>query len=332
MSQPVSRSGFALLMVLVLVLVAGVALAALASRSLHRSVQAKGEVEAVQRKWAVASARATLLERADVLLYEAERTDPDAAGDGGAAEADAEDDAFYRPLRRIELSTTLAGFNYRFVIGDEQTKANVNAMIHRLGRADAQHVLADLLSDRIGSQANADAELRLRTYEFGQPGDGDADYAAIVGYSQAFARVTPERLLSADPDRGIAGTVTCWGDGKLNFRRTPEHILEAVTEKSLRRSTIRRLLHARERRPNLTLDEAIVSFDDNEQQLVRRHLTDASTTFSLWIVVRNNQRSWHHLAVTGGGFSVASAPDSDESPAAGEALASTMPTPLYFSW
>lgn len=344
MSRPASRTGFALLMVLVLVLVAGVALAALASRSLHRSVQAKGEVEAVQRKWAVASARATLVERADVLLHEAERTDPDAdsdfhhAADGGARESgpasQPDEETFYRPLGRIELSTQLAGFDYRFVISDEQTKANVNAMIHRLGRADAQQALADLLWGRVGTgaMATSEAELRLRTYELGRINDRDADYAAIVGFSQAFAGVTPEALLPADADRGIAGTVTCWGDGKLNFRRTPDAILEAVCDKALRRSTIRRLLAAREDRPGLPLDDALADLDEDEQIRVRRHLIDESRTFSLWIVASNDQRSWHHLAVTGGGFAVASAPVQGQPPAAGDEPASTMTVPLYFSW
>lgn len=330
MKRSTSRSGFALLMVLVLVLVAGVALAGLASRSMERAVQAKSDIEEVQRKWAVTSARSTLLERAGLLLHEAERKDPDATERGERDEA-----PFYRPLRRIELRTELAGLDYRFVVSDEQTKANVNTLIDRLGRADAQRVIADLLRDRVGSPAAAAARVRFRTYEMRGASDEESSHAAIVGYSQAFEQVTPELLLPQDPDRGLAGSVTCWGSGQLNFHRTPDEILEAVFAKDIRRSTVRRLLEAREDQPRLALDDALARIDrldEDEKREIRRHLTDASRTFSLWIVARNGQRSWHRLAVRGTRSGVPQPSDADSDPAASANPSGTMTAPLFFSW
>ena len=336
--------GFALLMVLVLVMVAGVALAGLANRSLHRGVQAASDVEAVQRRWAVTSARATLLDRADVLIREAEHRDPEAndlreaGATGFASNGDDEEAAvrYHRPLRRVELRTELAGHRYHLVITDEQTKANVNTMVALHDRGGAQVRLDDLLRQRVGPGFSQDIGVRLRTYRHDRSGETENPYAAIVAFDQVFARQAPDRLLRPDdPQRGLAEAVTCWGDGRLNFRRTPADILEAVCTGPLPRSTVGALLDAREQQPTRSLDDtlqSIASFDEDEKQRVGEWLTDESSTYGLWIVADNGQRKRRFFAVNGTGFATPAGGEGTEEVRGAGRPSDTMPVRAFFAW
>ncbi|MFW5683055.1 MAG: hypothetical protein ACOC1G_08635 [Phycisphaeraceae bacterium] len=307
MSRRRDPRGFALLMVLVLVMVAGVALAGLANRSLNRGVQAASDVEAVQRRWAVTSARATLLDRTDVLIREAEHRDPETRSqrENGASQgdqADAPSVVYHQPMRRIELRTELAGHRYHVVITDEQAKANVNTMVAQHDRGGAQMRLDDLLRQRVGPAFSQDIGVRLRTHRHDRSGESENPYTDLVSYDQIFARQAPDRLLLPDdPRRGLTDAVTCWGNGRLHFRRTPDDILDAVCNGPLPRSTVRALLDAREQQPTRSLDEtlkSIASFDEDERQRIRQWITDASSTYGLWIVADNGQRKRRYLAVT----------------------------------
>ena len=63
MNRRTRQSGFALLIVLVLVIIAGAVMAGFARRSLVSAVEAQGSADALQRKWAVTSLETSLLPR-----------------------------------------------------------------------------------------------------------------------------------------------------------------------------------------------------------------------------------------------------------------------------
>ncbi|NJL32450.1 MAG: hypothetical protein HC898_13000, partial [Phycisphaerales bacterium] len=70
-----NRRGFVLLMALVLVLIAGVALAGIAAQSMFSALNSQSEVEELQRRWAILSLRKTLAGRVADTLAKAEGAD-----------------------------------------------------------------------------------------------------------------------------------------------------------------------------------------------------------------------------------------------------------------
>ena len=63
MRAPRGQPGFVLLMSLVLILLAGVALAHVAHRSIRGALESQSAAEELRRRWAVTSCRATFLPR-----------------------------------------------------------------------------------------------------------------------------------------------------------------------------------------------------------------------------------------------------------------------------
>jgi len=115
------RSGYVLIMTLVMIVIAALSLAGLARRSLllaNESIIAQREL---QRYWGTQSCRHLLLDQANAIFENLEA--PHAEGE-----------LPWPAPRQLTASVTLAGMTYRLWLGDEDAKLNLNTLTAHLPR------------------------------------------------------------------------------------------------------------------------------------------------------------------------------------------------------
>jgi len=259
------RRGFALVLTLVLVVIAGVLLTSVARRSLFGAARVEQEVTELQRRWAVRSLEATLLPQAETIL--------EAAPAGEEA-----------PGRR-RLTVQLAGHDYELVLTDEQAKMNVNALLERHGRTGARARMRRLLE--AGGRAAPRVSAALRTRR--APESGARSWEPLAGYDQLFASASPAELLGT-PDRpGAADRLTFWGDGRVHLHRAPDPVLAEALSGAIPAAAATRLLEARREQPGAGLDALAEAAGVTGQTLRRRvasRVRERSAAHGLWIVAR----------------------------------------------
>lgn len=290
MTHRVRQSGFALLMALVLVLIAGAVLAGTARRSMVDALEAKGAAEELQRRWAATSCRATLLSRVGDLLDEAEKSETGAAQDAAAPAARTQ------ALAELRITCRLAGHDYLLVLTDEHTRVNVNQM-RPTSPAELEASLVRFLRDACEDRFDRD---RIHLRPTVKRKNESTTKVAYGSFGQVFDKVSPDELLGSEREPGFASLVTCWGDGKLNLHRASPAVIRQVCEPQLGSAAVDAILTARMRDPISPATGVIAGVKDlNHEQKTKatQMFTDKSTCFSLWVIARGRQRSWHTLAV-----------------------------------
>lgn len=305
--NPARRSGYILLVTLVLLALVSLSLVGITRLSLARAAAAQRAGRDLQRRWGTLSLCRAALEDAEATLA--------AEGDKGG-----------RPVVSVVREKRLGGIAFQLLIGDEQAKANANALLAaRPGpsaRGDAERALRELVA---GSPA-ASRSLRLRPVPGGE-------LAGIGSPSQVFDDFDPAAFL---PDLGAGGAslagdgggsaadaVTCWGDGRLNVWRATGPTLRAVASPPLTAAQVRKLVEARDamldgwRRdsakghgegddersapppPPPTLAALLGRLDmtDRQRNGVARRLRDGSACHGVWVVARAGPQVWYTLAV-----------------------------------
>ncbi len=263
-------------MTLVLVLLAGAAMVGLAQRSLADALEARSGERELQRRWAVASLRATLLGRLETLQARAERIDPNTPPADWPA-----------PTTQQRFTIQLGQRDYQIVLTDEQAKLNVNTLLRTNTSAQTESIVRGL-TGRPGSGG----AVRLR------PTRG---VKAVFGYGQVFEGVWPGQLVGRDAGDALAGNVTCWGDGKVNIARASGRVIRQAIERKVGPRVVRLLLEHRRRHRADGLDGLLKRIDklsDTDRRTLQRLLTDQSSCHGLWIIARGDQREWYTLAVS----------------------------------
>lgn len=291
MMIPRGRSGFALLMVLVLVMLAAVALAALARASLTGALQAHDAVQAMQRRWAVRSVERTLLSRAETLLDQAER--------GRDERGDPAETYQNPPMQALRITCDLVGGRYDLVITDEQAKMNVNRLFPLPKSVSLTEALRPLssgphLKDR-RTRFNPRPLKLSKTLV-----SGSVHLPTIRSYGQLFEAPDPATLVGHADTPSLVQHVTCWGDGQVNLRRASAEVIMAACERRIGRRAARLLVDAREEDPYRPLSEVLASADRIDADLrpaIRQYVTDRSTTFGLWVVAWQGDRAHYYFKV-----------------------------------
>jgi hypothetical protein len=295
--KPHRQDGFALLLVLVLVLLAGAALTGAARVSSRAALNSLQAVEDLQRRWATTSCRYTLLRNAEAILDQAEQ-----GVERSPTESTEEGRRIYAnpPTVHLWIRCTLAGVDYDLILTDEQAKVEVNRLIEHTDLATAQMALTRLL----GGMSAGPHRLALRTTER-RAEQGVSQSAAEIGsFGQVFERVSPEVLLGSEQRPGLASMVTCWGDGRLNIRRAPAEVLQTACEREMGPRLLRSLIAERDEdpyRPLPTILAELPRTDDREKVQIQQCVTDDSRCYGLWVVARGRQRSWYTLTIDVGG-------------------------------
>ncbi|MFA7236022.1 MAG: hypothetical protein WC058_04075 [Phycisphaeraceae bacterium] len=304
-----AQRGFVLLLTLALVLLAGGLLSGLALRSATAALDTESAVERLQRRWAVTTCRATLLENSERLLDAAERGDEDR--ETGGDHADQTGARGGKPVAEWRVACRLAGLDYELVFTDEQAKLNVNALLQHETHESARRIIERLSADA-GAMANepVTVKLHVRRAEKGGESEGGGGSSEIGGYGQIFENVSAWQLIddsdtggagvSGDGGAGLAGRLTCWGDGRLNWRRASDEVLRRVCGEALNRGQTDQLMGVRKDDPFATTDELIgrlKGIGKKQADELRNLLADASGCHGLWVIQRSGQRSWYTLAV-----------------------------------
>jgi len=274
------RSGFVLLMALLVLAVAGTLLAASARYSSARALQAGAAMEELQVRWGTISCQAVCLPQAEQLL----------------SAADVREAITPVTIRR---TVELGGVNFQLVVSDEQSKANANALARKYG--------IDLIAphlERLQSSLRRPLQIILR------PNEGIRPYAS---FEQLFAFEHPSQLILPDPhEESPVSSVTCWGTGLINFKRAQLPVIRQGLAGLLDEGQLRKLMEFRSAQPDCTLEEAIkhLQFDDKKAQAARAAMTDSSRCHSLWVIAQGRTRAFYRLYVgypgTGGGSAVGS--------------------------
>lgn len=284
MRSAARKPGFALLMVLVLVFLAGAALAGIARLSFTEAVDARNAAERLKRRWAVASLRNAVAGRIENILDEAER--------GGPADPNSEIPAPYRnaPMPEMRIRCRLADIDYQLVLTDEQAKPNANHLLLRHSPAEVQSMLRGQTRDH--AVKFQPLPKPTPTFNTGLP--------RVGGYGQIFPSASPGELLGDLQAPGPASLVTCWSDGKVNIRRARPDAMELACRDVVDSRKTRELLGIVAKDPYLTLSAAVdqvPSLTRDEKDKLYSVLTDKSTCHGLWIVAGSDGRLWYTLLI-----------------------------------
>ncbi len=280
------------MLTLVLVLLAGVALTAIAQRSSAGAVAVASSKDELQRRWAVMSLQHTLLHLAPNVFDDLDQQ--------SIVERDAKNNQPWQPKAQLLQTVTLSGQQYDLVMADEQTKINVNRLLSEERHARAEALIRDVLHAQrvpyLGSNRVRIRSLKLSTRE----GDSDNAFLSLGSFDQVFNDPMPAELLGTARRPGASNCLTCWGSMQLNIRRTPDSIVQLALQRHVPQDVVDLLINARNESPSAnvsTLIKGLGPIDVKHQNVLKSRLTETSSCYSIWTVARGPQRDWFALAV-----------------------------------
>jgi len=272
-----TRCGFILVVTLMLLAIAAVALAVVGRSSMGLAVSAVRARQDVQRRWGSYSSRHAVLELAPLLLE------------------DAEEDAG-EPVVNVRTEIQLSGLAYSLTVSEEQAKANVNAMLQHLGLDAVRTFVRRQFTEDMGA-----SEIFLPTNH--KPSSvQDADGAVepdrrIISLNHLMPDFDPDSYDRADGYP--VDSLTCWGDGRINFSRAPDERVQEIIKPLLGAIQIDRLRETLTSSESMSLAEAItgIGVSEDDVSAVMERLTLESSCYSAWVAVDNGKRHWHELSV-----------------------------------
>lgn len=271
------RPGYVLVMALVLIGVAGLVLARLASGSLALVLEARsGEVE-LQRRWAVLSLQIQILRAPEWRL-----------GDLAAA-YELQGQGWPHP-RAIAGRCRLGADEYEVLLADEGAKANLNLLYDR-----RPELLPGLLAHAAHGAPGAPlVEVRP---SLDPQAKNTKRYFSSWGTLVRLAQMQDPRAFAA-----LAADYTPWGEPRLNYTRASDASLEAVLRLEANGPEVKRLLEARQEfGGNLEALLETAEIPRRKAFRLKRLLTDRSRTYSLWLVAARGDTEQLTVAVSGDG-------------------------------
>ena len=301
------RRGYVLVMTLALLVLCATMLVTVSRASLRHATAARSARDDLQRKWGAISCQRAVLEHAEHIL--------------ATAEAERK-----KPVPILTTTLRLGAPEFELILADEQSKANVNAI---LANSDVPRTEARIREALAGSGLANDVKLRptygriaLPLPEAGQATTIDTGNTALAvdALGQIFDDVPPARLLrrSAGGKSAPAELLTCWGTGAINVRRAHEGALLLAAGRSLTRVEINRLIDARdalfaakridnpapetpEGQPRTPGERLRALMHETAAQSLKNRgnlgLLETSACHSVWIITRSPRREWYDLAV-----------------------------------
>jgi hypothetical protein len=289
MRRRADNPGFVLLMALAILVIAGTILAASARRCCRRAIDAGSAQRDLQVRWGGLTLQAVCGAAAEELLEEA------------SAKLD-------QPVSFTVRQLALGGMTFHVVVCDEQAKANVNMLTKLAGDRGVSSSLMEL-------QSGSAQALHVVTRPDDLPKDTTTTAPASAtalpmvygSYEQLFEFTHPSELFERGSLRPAAVRhVTCWGSGRLNFKRAERAAMREVLAGSLDESDLANILTFRRKQPDCTLGELLreLNLPGPKAQAASERLTDSSTCHALWIVAEMAEvptRKWYRLFVTQAG-------------------------------
>lgn len=250
------RRGFVLLMVVVLIAIAAMILARLASTSLRVASVAVEEEREMRERWAVTSLRRYSFETAPRLF--AGPSDPDS--DEGARAV------FWQDVR-------LAGETWKIVVAEESAKLNLAMFRGQIGSDDWSTDVELLLeTDSVRLKSSIESP-RLRW----------GDWLESAGSS---------RSPSAEAVATATQRITLWGDGRLNVMQCDDETLGIVWRRQFGHAPPAVLHQMRSQQPRPTTQQMMAALDlrDSQRDKANNWITAESRCYSTWVFCRTSHR------------------------------------------
>ncbi|MCC7409033.1 MAG: hypothetical protein IT442_13265 [Phycisphaeraceae bacterium] len=285
--------GFALILTLMLLAIAGTALGVVTRLSLARAADAAHAQQELQLRWGTISIQNLLLSEPEEILQKAEESSE-------------------TPLPFVRDTLELGGIPFTWTVADEQAKVNLNTILtrHDLTQATA---LAGRMAVAAGQAVSAEPrpmrpsspmQIDAPASDAARNDSSEGVRNSFGSFEQVYPRATPDELfgLELGPDRGVTACLTLWGDGKINFHRADAETMAEACQPTLSAGTIGDLINLRTRRPGITVAEAIgqIELKDDQRKAATELLTDRSTCYSVLLTALGRHRSWHRLVVVEG--------------------------------
>ena len=278
------RGAFVLVMVLALLTVCALCLAGLARRSLDAGEQVATAQIDLQRCWGILSCARTYLPLAKDLL-EAE-----------AAKLPAEVQTWPLPAS-VATEFDLGELHFSVLLADEDAKANLNTICR--SDSDGPRTVTTLVEQMV---AGAEG-LAVNVQPLPTQSASTQAAAAFRSWGPIF-EPTDVRCPGefAARLRDMTRDITCWGGGRLNIERASDQAIRLVCGNQIGPDIVGKLL-ARRHEPGVTGVAALLDqlgLRETDRSTLERLLTDRSSHYSLWIVVRSPRRSWATLVLGDG--------------------------------
>ncbi len=274
MRQASRNSGFVLVIVLLVIVIATTALAATVRHSCEQALGAADRLRKLQLRWGAMSCKAVCLPRAELMLQDRPETDQG-------------------PRARVRSSVKLGDITFHLIIGDEQAKANANLLATRRGKSGLIEAIRMLQIDQRHILRTSLRPTGVKT---------DPASATYGSFGQLLSVGHPSDLVTTEQsDKAASDRITCWSDGRVNFKRTDRRVLRQVFDGVLDETHIDTLIQIREDVPDCTLIEALKQLELKKsiQKIAQTMLTDTSRCHSLWIVAEGSSRRWYQLHISG---------------------------------
>ena len=242
---------------MVVLSISAIILTSSASLSLAKVSRANSAHNKLQRKWAMRTTRNIALKKARKIFMLQQ-----------AGEA-----------TNIQTELNLAGLDVKVILTDEQTKVNINtlAQIHSTGNMQ-------LILNRLIAQSPLLIRSKLAPSEIGTP------YQSL---DQIFTG-TPDDYLNPSTGKTASDNITCWSDGELNFKTASQPALEALLGNLISASNVKKLSAFGRGNPTATVSQALAACDisKDDAQTASQYLTDKSTCFGAWIILKTATRNY----------------------------------------
>ena len=267
-------------MALMVLVVAGVMLAAMARQSCREALLAGAAQEQLQARWGSRGLEAAILPQAnDIFLSQLDSGGPIST--------------------RIDARFDLGGMTFQAVLSDEQAKLDANTIYRVQGpqgliatvgalQADAANPLKIALTPTppIASRPSS-TRPALEQVEF-------------TSLQQIFRFDHPRQLLApADKGGGIAGRLTCWTMGKVNLARADALVLKTQLAGVLTAEQVDQMLQYRHDHPDVKLADVVTELELSgaKAQDLQNLLTEESASYSLWVVAHTPTRDYYRFYI-----------------------------------
>ncbi len=261
------HKAFVLPMTLVLLAIAATLLAAACRASLARAVSSHREMDELQSRWGMISCQTALLPGAEALIRQA-----DGSSRGAACS--------------ISAGFLLGGQAFNVTLADEQAKLSLPAIYIRRGRAEAERLARSAARTMDGHLA-----VRLHPFQRDSRPRPTIDWrpSPLQSLGQVYALGGDDEPPAAEAARLMEASrhFTCWGDGRLHWRRAAADELTAWCGPDLPPDIVKRLLASRGG-SEVSLVTALtnLSLTPERRDAAESLLTDGSACHSLWVVNR----------------------------------------------
>ncbi|MFK7738314.1 MAG: hypothetical protein AB8B50_19985 [Pirellulaceae bacterium] len=263
------RSGYVLLLVIVTIVIAATLLVRLANRSLVEHSESLRSSRALQTKWGRLSCEKAILPFAEATFEGLNRS---------RATTDRQKAA---PVWRVRQNTVLGDQRFELLLADESAKASVARVLLASSRKARITALRDLVPPRlqIALRVTLQSNLLGNLEESLRPDDNRGlPLGAVVDLGtldQAGGRRQIVEFLEK---------VTVWWDGPLNLHRASDDCIQAICQTVVPKERARRLIKTYRDSGPVEVEVLLqrVVKNKEEQSQLRRLLTDASFSYSLW--------------------------------------------------